>query len=107
MQWESESKLRCVTPAGVGSGPVIVTTRSGGPGTCTVEFFFELVREEPEEEEIDMFTEVDVWIEEMNAQARPTVELQTGHSEEDPLRLGIETKQRMSSKVLRTLVIMI
>lgn len=56
--WESATKLTCITPAASGSGPVIVATRSGDTGTCTVEFFFEpVVEEEPEPEEIDRFTE--------------------------------------------------
>eukprot|EP00732_Lithocolla_globosa_P004777 Lithocolla_globosa_v1_NODE_4564_length_1409_cov_6.716396.p1 type:complete len:339 gc:universal NODE_4564_length_1409_cov_6.716396:45-1061(+) len=36
----SQHKLECVTEPGKGSGPVIVTTKSGGRGSSTVQFTF-------------------------------------------------------------------
>ncbi|XP_062520454.1 exocyst complex component 2-like [Corticium candelabrum] len=37
-EWKSPMKILCRTGPGVGKGEIIVTTRSGGEGTCTVTF---------------------------------------------------------------------
>lgn len=37
-EWKSSMKILCRTGPGVGKGDIIVTTRSGGEGTCTVTF---------------------------------------------------------------------
>ncbi len=50
--WESKSKIKITTPVGRGCGPIIVTTDSGGTGTCTVEYTYEHV-EEPKVEELE------------------------------------------------------
>jgi exocyst complex component 2 len=103
-EWESDTKIKCVTPAGVGSGPVIVTTKSGGAGTCTVEFFFEHVVADTASKEVDMFTEVDIWTNEATAKEQAAADLQTSATEDDPLRLGLGTKgTRISSKAMRML----
>ncbi|XP_004364778.1 hypothetical protein CAOG_01910 [Capsaspora owczarzaki ATCC 30864] len=41
IEYVSPSKLFCTTGAGRGAGSVIVTTRSGGAGVCTVKFTYE------------------------------------------------------------------
>ncbi len=88
--WESKTKIHCVTPAGgSGSVPVIVTTKNGGAGTCTVEYFFEpTVVKEIEDDEITLTTEVATWIDEATLAPPAVVHLVTGHSVEDPLHLG-------------------
>ena len=37
-EWVSSNKITCVSGPAIGKGDVIITTRSGGRGTCTVKF---------------------------------------------------------------------
>ena len=37
-EWISSSKIICRTAFGMGVGDIIVITKSGGVGTCTVKF---------------------------------------------------------------------
>ena len=37
-EWVSPNKIICISGPAIGKGDVIVTTRSGGRGTCTVKF---------------------------------------------------------------------
>eukprot|EP00118_Oscarella_pearsei_P029069 m.3577 g.3577 ORF g.3577 m.3577 type:complete len:949 (+) comp9571_c0_seq2:58-2904(+) len=55
--WKSSSKILCRTGAGKGRGEVIVTTKSGGVGTCTVNFSGYIA-------EIGPLQESAVWIDE-------------------------------------------
>ena len=41
LQYESDTRIKIVTPPGTGSGPIIITTKSGGQGRCDLEFRYE------------------------------------------------------------------
>lgn len=38
-EWKSPNKILARTGAGEGRGDIVVTTKSGGPGTCMVKFY--------------------------------------------------------------------
>ncbi|XP_053470005.1 exocyst complex component 2 isoform X1 [Ictalurus furcatus] len=60
-EWRSASKIVCrVGPAKDGKGEIIVTTRSGGPGTSTVSF------KVLKADKIDILEQSAVWVDEVN-----------------------------------------
>ena len=50
--WESAQRIKLITPPGKGSGPVVITTKSGGVGRCDLEFRYETVVSGVEEETV-------------------------------------------------------
>lgn len=83
----SASKLQCMLPPGEGTGPVVVTTRSGGTGTSTVEFTYELPMssDEDDDPEVDKLTEVDYWVDD-EAGEKTDMSINSAKME-DPLEL--------------------
>jgi exocyst complex component 2 len=63
MDWVSSRKIICNTGRGVGRGRIIITSSSGGVGTCSV-YFSGLEPASPASPAIDPNAESDMWLEE-------------------------------------------
>lgn len=95
-EWKSSSKIIARTGAGKGKGDIIVTTKSGGTGSCTVGFRGYFIQTGPLEESA-------VWIDETQ-----TVLNQLGRrgntapisdkSDEDPLGISVEGTRAQSEE---------
>uniref|UniRef100_A0AAG5CUS3 Exocyst complex component 2 n=1 Tax=Anopheles atroparvus TaxID=41427 RepID=A0AAG5CUS3_ANOAO len=98
-EWKSDKKIIARTGAAKGKGDIIVTTRAGGIGTCTVQFraYYET---------IGPMKESAVWIEESPMQSlawgRRTL-APTGYTQEDPLGLSNEGNENKFPEDLRDL----
>uniref|UniRef100_A0A182M5G2 Exocyst complex component 2 n=1 Tax=Anopheles culicifacies TaxID=139723 RepID=A0A182M5G2_9DIPT len=98
-EWKSDKKIVARTGAAKGKGDIIVTTRGGGTGTCTVQFraYYET---------IGPMKESAVWIEESPMQSlawgRRSL-APTGYTQEDPLGLSNEGNEKKFPEDLRDL----
>lgn len=85
-EWKSSNKIIARSGPCKGRGDIIVTTRSGGPGTSTVQF-------RGYHETIGPMKESAVWVEEAPMQSfvwgRRTLS-PTNYQQEDPLGLSVE-----------------
>ncbi|CAH1269792.1 Hypp4243 [Branchiostoma lanceolatum] len=87
-EWVSPSKITCKTGLCKGKGEVIVTTRSGGLGTCTVTFRGYVMQTGPLEESA-------VWIDESTTtdkRGRSKSSSALFRKNEDPLGMSMEGK---------------
>lgn len=99
-EWQSKNKI--VARTGIngvkGKGDVIVTTLSGGPGSCTVQFRTYM-------ETIGPLKESAVWVEESPIQSlawgRRTMATSGYHTQDDPLGLSIEGNDKKFPEDLR------
>ena len=60
-QWVNAKRIVCVSGDDVGTGEVIITTRSGGRGTCSIRF---RGLPPPVVDTVDPFLEMDHWVDE-------------------------------------------
>jgi len=83
-EWKSQSKIVALAPATEGKGDIIVATKSGGIGTCSVQF--RIFRENA-----GPLKESAVWINEKYHPRRRKVGVNPGGGEvDDPLGLDVE-----------------
>lgn len=96
-EWKSSNKIIARTGASKGKGDIIVTTKSGGVGSSTVQF-------RAYHETIGPLKESAVWIEESSIQSlawgRRSL-APTKYSQEDPLGLSIEGNVKKMTEDLR------
>lgn len=85
-EWKSPNKLIARSGPGKGRGQIIITTASGGRGTCTVEFrgYFE---------SIGPLKESAVWVEEASQIGPGPWSKGTTFHIEDPLGLSVEAEE--------------
>eukprot|EP01135_Chromosphaera_perkinsii_P009927 Nk52_evm20s1967 gene=Nk52_evmTU20s1967 len=116
--WVSPQKIIVTTPPGNSKGPVIVTTETGGVGKCNVSFQYEEVEETGPNDmykEVDLFTEVPVWVEEVDMGMDDDaidgeIKVVTGYNpNEDPLKLksiAVQSKKNQARKNAALLAVM-
>lgn len=85
-EWKSPNKIIARSGPGKGRGDIIITTETGGRGTCTVQF-------RGYHETIGPLKETAVWVEEAPLQTMTWGNRTMSHSSyhlEDPLGLSVE-----------------
>eukprot|EP00038_Savillea_parva_P003505 m.126568 g.126568 ORF g.126568 m.126568 type:complete len:1164 (+) comp11193_c0_seq1:124-3615(+) len=95
IHWVSPNKLECTLPSGRGKGSVVVTTRSGGEGTSSVQFTYEAASDGEEEDAgIDPLEEHDEWSEQFDFAPDSKMSFLTRSTDTDPLELNARGKKR-------------
>ena len=87
-EWKSSNKIVARSGPGKGRGDIIVVTRSGGGGSCTVQF-------RGYHETTGPLKESAVWVDEShlsNLGRRRTL-IQSSYQQEDPLGLSVENAE--------------
>lgn len=88
-EWKSPNKVVARSGPGKGRGDIIVTTKSGGKGTCTVQF-------RGYHETVGPLKESAVWVEEAPLPGLSWTHRALSHSTyhlEDPLGLSVEDNE--------------
>lgn len=88
-EWKSSNKVIARSGPGKGKGDIIVTTKSGGKGTCTVQF-------RGYHETVGPLKESAVWVEETPLPGLSWGHRSLSHSSyhlEDPLGLSVEDNE--------------
>lgn len=84
-EWVSSNKIIARSGPGKGKGDIIIITKSGGKGTCTVQFT-------GYHETIGPLKESAVWVDESNllGTGRRRALVPSSYQQEDPLDLSVE-----------------
>lgn len=98
-EWKSPNQIIAISGIGKGKGDIVVTTKSGGVGTCSVNFKGHV------QGKIGLTTPSAVWVEESAVNYRGIHSLSPGSFEqEDPLGLSVEANDKKFPENLQELV---